>query len=180
MGCVAVVPPNTLACLLTSAWLLIRHGVPMAGHFHHGNQEKFRENWLVTSPLRNEGFYKLGTPIAAWFISWKMPTKSGWWLGVSLFQETLISEPLKQSKSWAYPISTSFEFVNWLSLWNPETSSQRNISDRTPVSQARQSIFILQVSRNWDEIRSEVSTIHWASNLRFPKIQNRKLGRQYI
>ena len=27
-----------------------------------------------------------GTPIAGWFIIWKLPNKNGWWLGVPLFQ----------------------------------------------------------------------------------------------
>ena len=31
-----------------------------------------------------------GTPIAGWLISWHIPTKNGWWLGVPLFQETSI------------------------------------------------------------------------------------------
>ena len=31
-----------------------------------------------------------GIPIAGWLISWKIPSRNGWWLGVALFQETTI------------------------------------------------------------------------------------------
>ena len=38
-----------------------------------------------------EGFHGHGgTPIAGWFMSWKIPSRSGWYLGVPPFQETSI------------------------------------------------------------------------------------------
>ena len=32
----------------------------------------------------------MGIPQNGWFISWKIPSRNGWWLGVPLFQETSV------------------------------------------------------------------------------------------
>ena len=37
----------------------------------------------------NKDFHSHGdTPITGCFLSWKIPNKNGWWLGIPLFQET--------------------------------------------------------------------------------------------
>ena len=41
-------------------------------------------------PLMEVSSSSWGTPIAGWFISWKIPSRNGWWLGGTLFQDTSI------------------------------------------------------------------------------------------
>ena len=57
-----------------ASWL--RTGVPAHGDWDYPIYEGFHGHG--------------GTPIAGWFMSWKIPSRSGWYLGVPPFQETSI------------------------------------------------------------------------------------------